>query len=788
MKILVVDDLPVNRKLLRITLRAGGHEPVEAVDGLEALERLRREGFDAVITDVLMPRMDGHSLCREIRRDPGLMHLPVIVTSATYLADSDQAVALDSGADDFLRFPAGPDQILDALLRVVRKPRSNPVGPPVSDAIKEYSEALVRALEAKNIELEATRSRLAAANEALHESEESFRRIFRVSPVAASLSDVETDQFVDVNERLNEMLGYTREELVGRTSVELGLWVDPSEREEMLSAVVASDSLRDREIRLRTKLGEILHALKSVELVTSGSKRLLLSAFYDITERRKAEAALRESEARYRALFDRGPLPMWIYDSDSLAFLEVNETAIRSYGYSKEEFLAMTLRDIRPPEDIPKLLAVVRGSPRSDHPGVWRHWRKDGSEIEVEVHTHQIGLTTSNLRIAVLQDVTEQRRLEKQLRHAQKMEAVGTLVSGIAHDFNNLLTPVLSYCDLLEGEIDVQYRDQIREIRKAGERAATITRQLLAFSRQQVLRPEVLDLNVIVREMESMLRPLLGENLVLRTVLSPRLGYVEADRGQIDQVLMNLVVNARDAMPSGGYLTIETRDASIDEVYAQRRVGMLPGSYVMLSVTDTGVGMDEEVKSRLFEPFFTTKGPGKGTGLGLATLYGIVKQSKGHVWVYSELGHGSSFKVYLPRSGEPILKTDSVPVIAVPPTLIGEETILVVEDDDAVRLATQIALERYGYSVLVTRGGEEALEVASLHQGTIHAMVSDVLMSGINGPELAVRIENLLPGIRVVLMSGYSEHTLRLTGDWSILEKPFTAEALARKLRQALDA
>jgi two-component system, cell cycle sensor histidine kinase and response regulator CckA len=672
MRVLVVDDHAINRKLLRVMLGSGGHETVEAADGVEALEHLQGGGFDAVISDVFMPRMDGYRLTHEIRRSAELRHLPLIIYSSTYLSDSDQGLALSAGADLFLRKPAAAEVILSALTRLAARPRPK-IAPPQAPlgSLKEYSENLVRMLEERNRELEATRQRLASTNKALRESEESFRRVFLANPIASCLTEIATGRFLDVNDRLIQVLGFSREELLGRTSIELGIWVDPAERERMVAAIAASIPFREQEVRLRTKSGEILQVLDSVEPVQVGNERVLLSAF---------------------------------------------------------------------------------------------------------------------------QDVTEQRKLEEQFRKAQKMEAVGTLTSGIAHDFNNLLTPILGYSDLLARDLAArgEYHQAIHEIRRAGESAAKMTRQLLAFSRQQVLSLEVIDLNANVQDMEEMLRRLIGEDLELRAVLAPNLGRVKADRGQIDQVIMNLVVNARDAMPAGGRLTIETRNVELDDDYAREHVSVLPGPYAMLSVSDTGAGMDEATQSRIFEPFFTTKEPGKGTGLGLSTIYGIIKQSGGNIWVYSEPGHGSTFKIYLPRVEEPLAPAArSGPADLTAARLEGNETILVAEDDDAVRLVTRLVLERYGYTVLATSCGFEAMEIARSHSGPIHAVVTDVLMSGISGPELAAQIVALLPNVKVLLMSGYSESAvsghLGAATQLALLEKPFTADALARKLRQVLD-
>jgi two-component system cell cycle sensor histidine kinase/response regulator CckA len=382
------------------------------------------------------------------------------------------------------------------------------------------------------------------------------------------------------------------------------------------------------------------------------------------------------------------------------------------------------------------------------------------------------------------------RDAESQLRHAQKMEAVGRLAGGIAHDFNNLLSVVLTYSEMLEADLEPgQMRDDIGEIRKAGERAAALTRQLLLFSRQQVLQPVPLDLGATTRGMEKLLQRLLGEDVELVIRTAPSLGTVRADPSSIEQVLMNLAVNSRDAMPQGGTLTIEAENVELDPAFAALHVGAEPGSYVMVAVTDTGVGMDPQTKSRIFEPFFTTKDAGRGTGLGLSTVFGIAQQSDGHIWVYSEPGHGTTFKLYLPR-------IDAVPVAvgehaaSTEPT--GTETILLVEDEDPVRAAAREILQRHGYTVLVARDGIEALAVAEAHPQPIQLLLTDVVMPRLGGPELATRLLPRRPGLRLLCMSGYTDDTVVrhgvLAAEIPYLQKPFTPAGLARRVREVLDA
>jgi signal transduction histidine kinase len=387
--------------------------------------------------------------------------------------------------------------------------------------------------------------------------------------------------------------------------------------------------------------------------------------------------------------------------------------------------------------------------------------------------------------------MAQQRRLEEQLIQSQKMEGIGRLAGGVAHDFNNLLTAILGYAELMESQLeDEGLRSELREIRLAGERAAALTRQLLAFSRRQVLQPRTLDLNIVVSDVEKMLARLIGEDVTLVTRLEPALGSVKADPGQIEQVIMNLAVNARDAMPEGGTLTFETANAMLDADFVAVHSGALPGAYVVLTVTDTGTGMTDEVRGHAFEPFFTTKEKGKGTGLGLATAYGIVKQSGGHITVDSEAGRGTTFRIYLPRVEGTAADSERTTSSSLLPT--GTETILLVEDEAGVRRLSSTVLETQGYIVLEAASGDIALQVARSETGPIHLIVTDVVMPGMNGRELWERLKVLRPDSRVLFMSGYTDDAIARHGvlepGIAFLQKPFTPFSLAQKVREVLDA
>jgi len=420
--------------------------------------------------------------------------------------------------------------------------------------------------------------------------------------------------------------------------------------------------------------------------------------------------------------------------------------------------------------------------------------RKDGTTVDILTKVVPLKNTASEVVgiVAVAQDLTEVLRLEQQFVLAQKMDAIGQLASGIAHDFNNLLTVINGYSELLLHDLDPEgsVRELVAEIYNAGQRAGTLTRQLLAFSRQQALEPRAVDLNAVVGDTEKMLRRLVGEDIVFTYKPQPALLTVKVDASGMQQALINLVVNARDAMPHGGSLTIETANVRLDESYGRKHPDVRPGDYALLAVTDTGIGMDEKTKARVFEPFFTTKEPGKGTGLGLATVYGIVKQSGGNIWVYSEEGMGATFKMYLP-----VDESHDVPIGHHEPVRgqwsHGAETVLLVEDEEGVRRAVHSTLERRGYHVLVAASGPEALEIARSHHGPIDLLISDVVMPQMNGRELAKRLVAERPQMAVIFISGYPGDTLQskgaLAAEAVFLPKPFTPLALSTKVREILD-
>jgi PAS domain S-box-containing protein len=504
---------------------------------------------------------------------------------------------------------------------------------------------------------------------------------------------------------------------------------------------------------------------------------------------RQAERAARESEQRYRALFESNPFPMLVYDPQTLSILGANGAAVERYGYTRQELLAMTLRDLRVPADLQALQEQAEKLGTASEPDLHttRHRTRDGSVLEVEVTGRGVEFGGRRARLVTVHDVTERRQLEEQVRQAQKMEAVGRLAGGVAHDFNNVLNVILGYAELTLRTMDEgdRRRRNLLEIRKAGDHAAALTRQLLAFGRGQVLQPRVLDLNAVVGDLDPMVRRMIGEDVDLVTALAPGLGRVKADPGQIGQVVLNLAVNARDAMPAGGTLTIETADAELD---GRAQPGLPAGRYVMLAVTDTGCGMPTSVQEHIFEPFFSTKERDKGTGLGLATVYGIVKQSGGGIAVTSEVAAGTTFRVYLPRVEAP---AEAVPAAVAAESPGGSEAILLVEDDPAVRELTREVLEESGYRVLSAASGPEAIALVEKDPSRIDLLLTDLVMPRMNGRELARRLHELRPGLATLFMSGYAPgaivHQGVLDPGVAFIGKPLRPADLTRKVREVLD-
>jgi two-component system, cell cycle sensor histidine kinase and response regulator CckA len=499
------------------------------------------------------------------------------------------------------------------------------------------------------------------------------------------------------------------------------------------------------------------------------------------------------SAETFQRIFDSVNDAIFLHAVDG-RIIDVNRTMLQIYGVSREQALQMSIeRDLSGPEcpveRLPDIWRAVSAGQNQLFP--WKARRGDtGALFDVEVFLTRIEIGGEPAVVAAVRDTSERKRLEDQLLHAQKMEAVGRLAGGVAHDFNNLLTVITGYSEmLLESAGDIcECRGELEEIRAAAEHAAALTRQLLIFSRKHISEPRLIDLNEMLVRLGKMLSRLLGEDVEVRTNVAPHLGLVFADPVQLEQVVLNLVVNARDAMPHGGRLTIETQNIVLDEEYVKRHVHVTPGRYVLFAITDTGHGMTAVTQERIFEPFFTTKDAGKGTGLGLSIVYGIVKQCGGDVWVYSEVGHGTTFKIFLPEA-EGRIEAVAGPPLALPG---GPETVMVLEDNEAVRRLTVEILRGVGYTILEAATPSAARGLARAHQGTIDLLLTDVILGQVSGREVARTIEQLRPGLKTLFMSGYSNHATVTGGvlepGLAFLSKPFTPSALTHKLREVLGA
>jgi PAS domain S-box-containing protein len=679
-RVLIVDDHPENLYLLRMLLLGNDCTVDEAADGIEALAKARQNPPDLVISDLLMPQMDGYTLLRQWRSDAGLQDIPFVVYTATYTEPQDERLALNLGADAFIIKPAEPELFMRSIRELLAREKrgalpAGEISSDDSDLTASYNEVLVRKL----------------------------------------------------NEKAQKLQQANRE-----------LLEEIAERKRSQGAL----SLRNR----------------AIQSVSQG---------ITISDPNEADNPIVYASAGFE----------------------------RMTGYREDEVLGKNCRFLQGKETDKDTVRQIRDAIVAGEACAVEilNYRKDGTPFWNALSVNPVHNESGTLEyfVGVHDDITHRMQLENQLRHSQKMEAVGRLAGGVAHDFNNLLTVISGYSDLILAapKDEESVAESARLINEAGSRAAALTQQLLGFSRQSMLRPEMLDINEAVTEAGKLLRRLLGSDIEFRTVLHPELHQVKVDPGQLDQVLMNLAINARDAMPGGGKLTIETSNVLLSDDYVATHLDCKSGPHVMLAVSDTGCGMDREVVARVFEPFFTTKEKGKGTGLGMATVFGIVQQSGGCIHVYSEPGHGTMFKIYLPAVAGPILSAGDT---ATRLGIRGAETVLLVEDDERIRELALSTLERFGYTMLAAANGNEALRIAADHRGTLDLLLTDVVIPTVSGPELAKRIQVLFPEVRVLFMSGYTDDAVMrlglLQGTVSFIQKPFGQVDLARKVREVLDA
>jgi PAS domain S-box-containing protein len=809
-RVLIVDDKEDALYYLQVLLTGHGYQVETARHGAEALVLARKSPPELIVSDLLMPVMDGYTLLRHWRAEPRLTSIPFIVYTATYTEPEDERLALSLGADAFILKPAEPHAFLARIEQVERRVQvhvasAQPERGATPEVLALYSQTLIRKLEEKSLQLEEANRALKSENEGRRRLGETQRAILDALPAHVALIDPSSTilavngswrRFAEAN-GLKSPAGCVGENYL--RAVEKDLELD--ENRELARAAAAGirgvlagelDEFTS-EYPCRTPAAALWFRM-IVTPIHKHRREGAVVMHLDITERKHAEDELRESDERFRQLAENITDVIWISDLTHSRILYASPAYETVWGRTREELYrsADTWTDAIHPADVEALLGLRARTPKQPYDVIYRLLLPKGAVRWIRENGFPVrdGRGEIYRMAGVCRDITEYRRLEEQLRQAQKIDAIGQLTGGIAHDFNNLLSVILASASFLLEDLpeDDERRGDAGSIKEAAWRAATLTRQLLAFSRKQLLEPRVLNLNTVISGLASILRRMVGEDIAFKLDAAPDLGAVKADPSQLEQVLMNLVVNARDAMPSGGLLTLQTANAEFDQDYADTHFPIAPGRYVMFSVSDSGVGMSAEVKAHLFEPFFTTKEPGKGTGLGLSTSYGIIKQSGGYVWVYSELERGTVFKVYLPRVDEPPL-----PLGTPRPSgdTRGTETLLLVDDDDRVRAAAERILRARGYHVLSAPGAEHALALSLQHQGPIALLVSDLVMPGMSGPELAERVRLARPELAILFMSGFSDHAVferALAEGAGFLQKPFTPETLAVRVRQLIDA
>ncbi|MDP3720212.1 MAG: response regulator [Acidobacteriota bacterium] len=774
-RILIVDDERPNRQLLEGMLASAGYEIRMAAGGREALAMIDDERPDLILLDVMMPDMDGVDVAAELKNGLTTRNIPIVLV--TGLDDRDVRLrGLTAGAEDFLTKPVDRAEL---SMRVRNLLRLKAYG----DHFDQNAQVLEAEVLARTFELRQERDRAA--------------RYLSTADVFLLALDID-GRVTLANRYACEVLGWDEQELIGREWAESCLpeRARAGFRGRFLRMLTGEFALAENPVLARSGVERLIEWRNTVLRDPNGHVTGTFSSGSDITDRTAAVEALQMANERTSYALEIANVGIWDvdYPTGATRWSPILES---QYGLAPGEFggtLESFIARIHPEDQAAARTALAEGAKSGADFSIHnRALLPDGSLRWLHnTGRFQLGSDGAPRRgVGISQDVTERRLLEAQHLQANKMEAVGQLAAGVAHDFNNLLTVISGFTELVGETFDAgsQNATDLQEVLKASKRATELTRQLLAFSRQQVLDPMPLDVNALITDMTRMLNRLIGADIAVSLVLAPGLAAALADRSQIEQVVMNLAVNARDAMPSGGTLTIETADADIENSSFHSET-VIAGSYVMVSVTDTGAGMTKETERRLFEPFFTTKPTGKGTGLGLSTTYGIVKQSKGYIWVYSELGHGTTFRVYLPRAvGAAVAVAPTA--VATAPAARPSETVLLVEDEPGVRDLARRILDRAGYRVIEADNGNDAERMYHSHAGAIAIVVTDVVMPGCGGPELVQRLLLANPALRYLYMSGYSEHTLIRLADLDrsrpVVHKPFTAAKLLSQLRETLD-
>jgi PAS domain S-box-containing protein len=768
--VLLVDDDPTQLKLVRAHLRAAGFDVTTAASAGEALEAARQHRPDAVVSDVRMSELDGFMLCSVLRADPQVGAVPIVLITA-HVEDNDFDFARSAGAHTLVERSPQFDRELRALESALDD----------STAAAWQPDPVIRQMA----------GRIGHLLVRCHETASRYRTLVNSASEAISVTTLD-GVILEVNHRWEEILGVSRDQVVGHPIRD---FAPSAESYPQDGHCPAGPDRHDSTpiVHVVRPDGTFLYMEFSSKVVRIGRESVVLAIGRDVTERVEARRVLAASEEKYRALLESIPDVVWSATSDGRRTF-ISPNVAKLCGFTPEDVLRAPSGfwlDRVHEEDRERIRAAFQslyeGRAGLDVEYRWR--RRDGAWVAL--HDRAVIRHSANgVRDmdGLISDVTERKRLEEQVQLSQKMEAIGQLTGGIAHDFNNILSVILLNGDFLRDALPESdpRRADADAICEASQRAAALTRQLLSFSRREVIEPRDVNLNHCVTSVEKMLRRVIGEDIDLDVVLDADLGDVHADPGQLEQVLMNLAVNARDAMPRGGRLSIETASTWLDEAQAR---GGAPGEYVVLAVSDTGCGMSAAVTARIFEPFFTTKALGYGTGLGLATCYGIVKQSGGSIAVYSEPGHGSVFKVYLPRVATtasrrtPDNLSTSVPG--------GTETILLIEDDASLRTMVCRTLKALGYQVLAATDGADALTLARNAGGDLSLVLSDIVMPDMPGPDLVARIRRDCGPLKVLFRSGYTEHAVLrdqfLRGAANFIQKPFAPSAMARKIRAVID-
>jgi two-component system cell cycle sensor histidine kinase/response regulator CckA len=758
LRILLLEDNPADAELVLRKLRVSGFRFTAdlVTSSAEFMPASTSIAYDVILADYRIPDWTGLEALRWLRSKDNCT--PFILVTGT-LGDELAIECIKAGANDYV----------------------------LKENLERLPVAMRRALE--GAELRRQRDRLEKEK---RETEEQYRLLFETNPQPMWVFDRETLEFLAVNEAAIRHYGYSRQEFNAMTIIDIRPTEDiPALRSSLqnrLSALQDATSWRHR-----LKSGRIIDVeITAHELKFRGRDAQLVLAS-DVTEKRKNIEFLEQSEERFSKVFNASPLAITIADLKEERYIDVNDAFLTMLEHQRDNVIGRTVGELRVWLDPTLREQMIReleaGRPVTGFEA--ELLTASGKKKLVQIAAEFIHLDAISCVLAIMHDITDSRSLEEQFRQAQKMEAVGELAGGMAHDFNNMLSIISGYTDLAMEQLasDNPACQRMRQIKNATQRAAALTRRLLAFSRQQVLQPVVLNLNVLIANVKEMLEQITGENIRLTIRPGNSLDMVRIDRSQMEQVLLNLTVNARDATPDGGEIVLETGNVMLDELYAKTHPGLLPGNYVRISVSDTGTGMDKETLSRIFEPFFTTKLPGKGTGLGLSMVYGVIRQSGGHIWAYSEPGKGATFKIYLPSVKEKLAKTGSL----VTPGSVsrGWETILLVEDDAELRSLTAELLAVVGYRIVEAQNGEDAAALVGGGEQTIDLVLTDVILPGMSGPDLVQQIQKLQPSLRVLYMSGYAGAQISKHGileGAEFLEKPFTKESLLGQIRKILGA